>query len=130
MDIEAIVKKYSLTASSGKRLRAALTEQAAGYEQRIRQLEAERDDMSLVPRDLLDKFPELNTSNYDHDDVDELNAWGIELVLAAAPQQKQLCPKCGGSGEHALANTGVTEDDNCRACAGSGYVPQQKKEGE
>lgn len=51
-------------------------------EQRIRELEAERDGMALVPRELLDKFPELNTSNYGPDDVDELNAWGIELVLA------------------------------------------------
>ncbi len=41
----------------------------------------------LVPAEIIDKFPELNTSNYSHDDVDELNAWGIELVLAAAEEQ-------------------------------------------
>lgn len=115
MDIEAIVKKYKEDAplcsydfdqsDAETMLSAALTELAAGYEQkqallldahcervnllqeRIHQFEAERDGMALVPRELLDKFPELNTSNYGHDDVDELNAWGIELVLAAAPQQ-------------------------------------------
>ncbi len=39
----------------------------------------------LVPVEILDRFPELNMSNYGPDDVDALNAWGIELVLAAAP---------------------------------------------
>jgi len=38
----------------------------------------------MVPVDLLDRFPELNEFNYNHDDVCELNAWGIDLVLAAA----------------------------------------------
>jgi hypothetical protein len=31
---------------------------------------------------IIDQFPEINPSNYDHDDVCRLNAWGIELVLA------------------------------------------------
>lgn len=39
----------------------------------------------MVPVDLLDKFPELNEFNYSHDDVCELNAWGIDLVLSAIP---------------------------------------------
>ncbi|MFA9439448.1 hypothetical protein ACDA63_07405 [Uliginosibacterium sp. sgz301328] len=39
----------------------------------------------LVPTALLDRFPELNLCNYTSDDVDELNAWGIEVMLAAAP---------------------------------------------
>ncbi|MFN7610958.1 MAG: hypothetical protein ACK5QX_08495 [bacterium] len=44
--------------------------------------------MSLVPTVLLGRFPELNPSNYDHDDACALNAWGAEVVLAAAPQPK------------------------------------------
>lgn len=40
----------------------------------------------LVPVEILDRFPEINPSNYDHDDVCELNAWGAEVVLATTPQ--------------------------------------------
>ena len=43
----------------------------------------------MVPVDLLDRFPELNEFNYSHDDVCELNAWGIDLVLSAAPEVKK-----------------------------------------
>jgi hypothetical protein len=39
--------------------------------------------LSLVPTEILDRFPELNPSNYDHDDACAINAWGVELVLAA-----------------------------------------------
>ena len=31
---------------------------------------------------IIDAFPEINPSNYDHDDACGLNAWGVELVLA------------------------------------------------
>ena len=31
---------------------------------------------------IIDDFPEINPSNYDHDDACGLNAWGVELVLA------------------------------------------------
>ena len=31
---------------------------------------------------IIDDFPEINPSNYDHDDAYGLNAWGVELVLA------------------------------------------------
>lgn len=41
-------------------------------------------EMVAVPRDLIDNFPELNPSNYDHDAICRLNDWGVELVLAAA----------------------------------------------
>jgi len=44
-------------------------------------------EFKYVPVEILDRFPELNMSNYGPDDVDELNAWGIELVLAEAPTQ-------------------------------------------
>jgi hypothetical protein len=37
-----------------------------------------------VPSEILERFPEINTSNYGHDDACALNAWGVELVLAAA----------------------------------------------
>src|SRR5690606_21431982 len=40
-------------------------------------------DYKLVPAELIDRFPEINPSNYDHDDACTLNAWGVELVLAA-----------------------------------------------
>ena len=40
----------------------------------------------LVPKEVLDRFPEINLSNYDHEDACNLNAWGVELVLAAAPK--------------------------------------------
>ena len=42
----------------------------------------------LVPVEILDRFPEINQNNYNHDDVCNLNAWGVELVLAAAPEAK------------------------------------------
>lgn len=42
--------------------------------------------MVMVPREILDRFPELNMSNYSPDNVEVLNNWGIELVLAAAPK--------------------------------------------
>lgn len=41
----------------------------------------------LVPIELLDRFPEINLSNYGPDDVEALNAWGIEVALSAAPEQ-------------------------------------------
>lgn len=41
---------------------------------------------ALVPLEILDRFPEINPSNYDHDDACALNAWGVELVLSAEPQ--------------------------------------------
>ena len=44
---------------------------------------------NVVPMELLNRFPEINPSNYDHDDVCALNAWGVEVVLAAAPPQLQ-----------------------------------------
>lgn len=37
---------------------------------------------TLISTELLDKFPEINTNNYSHDDVDKLNSWGIELVTS------------------------------------------------
>lgn len=43
------------------------------------------DGYSLVPTEILNRFPELNPSNYDHDDACAVNAWGVEVVLAATP---------------------------------------------
>lgn len=44
----------------------------------------------LVPVELLDRFPEINASNYGHEDACALNDWGCEVVLAsvAAPEQQ------------------------------------------
>jgi hypothetical protein len=47
------------------------------------------DGFVLVPSALIDGFPEINPSNYDHDDACALNAWGVELALAAAPKPEQ-----------------------------------------
>ena len=46
----------------------------------------------LVPAEIVDRFPEINPSNYDHDDACALNAWGVELVLAAGPSQSAVQP--------------------------------------
>lgn len=42
-------------------------------------------DYYLVPREIVDRFPEINPVNYDHDDACALNAWGVEVVTSAAP---------------------------------------------
>lgn len=41
---------------------------------------------ALVPEELIDAFPEINPSNYDHDQACRLNAWGCEVVTCAAPE--------------------------------------------
>lgn len=40
----------------------------------------------LVPVELIDAFPEINPSNYDHDQACKLNAWGCQVVTTAAPE--------------------------------------------
>ena len=85
---------------------------------------------TLVPVEILDRFPEMNPSNYDHDDVCELNAWGVELVLAAAPEApEQRCPNCDDTG-HVHDQTGEWRG-RCKCPAGQqapatavGQVPQ------
>lgn len=47
------------------------------------------EDWVMVSREIVDRFPEINISNYDHDDACALNAWGVELVLAATPAHDQ-----------------------------------------
>lgn len=42
----------------------------------------------LVPVELIDAFPEINPSNYDHDQACRLNAWGCQVVTTAAPEVK------------------------------------------
>lgn len=49
----------------------------------------QREGWVSVPKELIDKFPELNEYNYTDDNVKELNAWGIELVLSAAPTETE-----------------------------------------
>lgn len=43
----------------------------------------------LIPKEILDRFPETDPRNYDHDDVCSLNDWGVELVLAAIPKGEE-----------------------------------------
>lgn len=80
-----------------------LLKELAEAKERIKQLEAQTskvpDGMTPVPTEILDNFPELNEFNYSHDDVCELNAWGVELVLAAAPSPAAPAPKEGNSNE-------------------------------
>lgn len=40
------------------------------------------DTCELIPKELLDSFPEINHYNYDYDDICELNSWGIQVVTA------------------------------------------------
>lgn len=42
-------------------------------------------DFYLVPREIIDQFPEINVNNYDHDDACALNAWGCQVVTYANP---------------------------------------------
>jgi len=46
---------------------------------------AQREDgeFYLVPREIIDQFPEININNYDHDDTCALNAWGCDVVTNA-----------------------------------------------
>ena len=44
------------------------------------------EEWQMVPTEIIKRFPEINPSNYNHDDVCALNDWGVELVLAAAPK--------------------------------------------
>lgn len=41
-----------------------------------------------VPREIIERFPEMNQFNYTHEDACAVNDWGIELVLAASPASK------------------------------------------
>ena len=43
------------------------------------------DEWVMVPREIVDRFPEINPSNYGHDDACHLNSWGVELVQSASP---------------------------------------------
>ena len=38
-------------------------------------------DAVIVPRELLDRFPEINMANFGADEVNLLNDWGIEVSL-------------------------------------------------
>ena len=44
---------------------------------------------SLVSDELLSEFPEINQSNYDQDEVDALNQWGIDVIKSAVRDVKE-----------------------------------------
>jgi hypothetical protein len=68
----------------------------------------------LVPRALLDRFPEINPANYDRADVEELNAWGVEVVTTAAPAAS--VGEDGPSYRTCRCNTGfVHQEKDCPA---------------
>jgi len=45
-------------------------------------------DYVMVPREIVDRFPEINLANYDDDEVRDLNNWGIEIVSVAPPSPR------------------------------------------
>ena len=45
---------------------------------------------ALVPQSLIDTFPEINPSNYDHYEACELNRWGCEVVTSAVSAPKPV----------------------------------------
>lgn len=70
------------------RLDARLAKLEALYAERV----CVPDGYTLVPTEILDRFPEINPSNYDHDDACALNSWGVELILATAQQPPAADP--------------------------------------
>ena len=48
------------------------------------------DGYTLISTEILDRFPEINLSNYGPDEVDALNAWGIEVVTASVPVKEVI----------------------------------------
>ena len=93
MDIEAIVKKHgSGVFVMEKVLRAALTEQAAGYEQRIRELEAQKvpEGWKLVPKQITTEMADAYWRAYEVSGDSHLGVcWAA--VLAAAPKKEGEC---------------------------------------
>jgi hypothetical protein len=63
--------------------RRAWNTRAAGHAQTGQQQTG--GDFYLVPREIIDQFPEININNYDHDDACAVNAWGCEVVTNANP---------------------------------------------
>jgi hypothetical protein len=55
-------------------------------------------DFYLVPREIIDQFPEININNYGHDDACALNAWGCEVVTNANPAGSPAVSSTDGGG--------------------------------
>jgi len=49
----------------------------------VQQLRQQYGELVEMLRKHLDSFPELNMRNYEHEDVDNLNSWAVQFVLAA-----------------------------------------------
>ena len=57
-------------------------ESHAAWNTRIKAAPTEpQSDSVIVPRELLDRFPEINMSNFGADEVELLNDWGIEVSM-------------------------------------------------
>lgn len=82
----------------------------------------ERATHQLVPTEIVDRFPEINMSNYNGDDVEALNEWGIELVRAALPAQAVArtyrCDVCHDTGIMAHSHL-------CAACDGAKWRDEE-----
>ena len=57
--------------------------------QHKRLMAAKDGDAVKVPRELLDRFPEINMANFGADEVELLNDWGIEVYLLGGDQPAQ-----------------------------------------
>lgn len=62
----------------------AVADAITKYYELVKQLAEHKADAERYRniKPIIDDFPEINPSNYDHDDAYGLNAWGVELVLA------------------------------------------------
>jgi hypothetical protein len=79
----------------------------------------------------IERFPEINPSNYGPDEVDAINAWGIKVVTLARECHSQgirfpglrTCAACGA---HSAPVEGEAFD-GCPMCGGE-FVPCQSQE--
>ena len=78
----------SCVEAAGPRDESTLKKAVAWYRRFADQIEAAivPPGYVVVPVEIVSRFPEINPSNYGPDEVDALNAWGIELAAAAAPK--------------------------------------------
>jgi hypothetical protein len=87
-DLAVLIKQYALdlrrNASGGDDYPYDFAKGVADYlGVLIKRANGVEGEFYLVPREIIDQFPEININNYDHDDACALNAWGCEVVTNA-----------------------------------------------